>query len=375
LDADFSQFDHPSVGGKLSDQGSNTLSIPQRKDLPVFSASSQTSTPVKSQNTTTNTTTTTTITNDTQNSPKAPPIVEKSVSISPVFTQSVVTQPVTQKENSSTSLLKDNVPLTFPKENLPNGIQKQNSVVTTPKRESSITIVKVINNSTVLKPIPPPLQLNPTSSISSPSPQVNSSPIASNGASNISILPLPQTKISISSSTGYMTQVKFDTSSKRVRFTIPEEELLSSISENIIPIDYKNILLRSGVSVTEEIDRLHNLVIRGTMFTKYGKGLPHKRYFKILENYEQLTWVDPNIDGDLDRAILLRDVLEIHLGTKNEAFTKAIERGLQVDEKCAFTIVTKHRTINLEASSGEECDDWVKAFKLLTTVRKLKSKA
>lgn len=77
----------------------------------------------------------------------------------------------------------------------------------------------------------------------------------------------------------------------------------------------------------------------------------------ISQKEDQLLWVDPNIENDEPRFILLKDMTDLILGCSSEVMRmNKISRDF--DPMC-FTIVTKHRTLDLNARNPDNRAKWV----------------
>ena len=109
----------------------------------------------------------------------------------------------------------------------------------------------------------------------------------------------------------------------------------------------------------------------GDLFIKHHKWTaPKLRCVWASEDLDKIFWGDPNAQSSHKGYILARDIKEVKDG---------ILRGRKLDDpsrsECAFTVVSKDRTLELEAQTRETKERWTSYFRSLIehTIERTKS--
>lgn len=109
-----------------------------------------------------------------------------------------------------------------------------------------------------------------------------------------------------------------------------------------------------------------NMLKTGAVFTMYVNGSPQKRHLMVKPDWKSISWKDPKKGARSEQSLYLRDIRNVrsglHDGHKN--------RRRHVDEKCAFSIIARATSLDLEAGTEEDRRRWVAALSaLITTYR------
>jgi len=112
------------------------------------------------------------------------------------------------------------------------------------------------------------------------------------------------------------------------------------------------------------------MLIDGCNFTKHGrKGSPHKRFVWVSDNFDRIMWAESKKKHnkkdkiDSESEILFSEIIAVEGGHTTQVFQRSGKNGSGPD--LSFSIITKDRTLDLEAIAKNIRDDWVKAFSLL----------
>ena len=97
-------------------------------------------------------------------------------------------------------------------------------------------------------------------------------------------------------------------------------------------------------------------LILGTTFLKYGAlGPPKQRHVFLQENGKRLGWKDPGATSTKkSRVIILREITAIIDGRETKKFKRYKAGSTRHQEELSFSIVTKKRTLDLEAAHLED---------------------
>lgn len=120
-------------------------------------------------------------------------------------------------------------------------------------------------------------------------------------------------------------------------------------------------MLNLNVPVTG-IARVMNSAVelmKGHVFIKYcshkQKAVQRKVY--LSQSEDQLLWVDPNLPHDVPRFIWLKDIVDLVMGCSSQVM-KMNKVSKDFDSMC-FTVVTKARTLDLNARNPDNRAKWV----------------
>lgn len=121
----------------------------------------------------------------------------------------------------------------------------------------------------------------------------------------------------------------------------------------------------------EIVDRrlaFKRMLTDGAVFRKYGRyGLPHNRLVFYNPDTRMLVWCAPGARNGEKEGMLVRDILEVVEGPESPIFKKNAGWWKRTD--CCFSVITDKRSLDLEAGSPEEKEEWVKAFLCLKRYR------
>jgi hypothetical protein len=100
---------------------------------------------------------------------------------------------------------------------------------------------------------------------------------------------------------------------------------------------------------------------------KFGKmGNPHKRFVYVSEDEINLFWCKI-MDGRRKskiRYFSCHDIIDIKVGCNTTPVLKKYKIPIEFDD-LVFSIVTKTRTLDLQANSSEIRNRWVKFLKII----------
>ncbi|KAL0221349.1 hypothetical protein RCL1_001203 [Eukaryota sp. TZLM3-RCL] len=116
----------------------------------------------------------------------------------------------------------------------------------------------------------------------------------------------------------------------------------------------------------EHETKLRSKLIEGAVFLKHGKkGKPHYRFVWVSSDFSKILWRDPSktkVRDEMD----VSQVTDVLIGQLTDVFKR--RSGHAGRENLSFSIISGERTLDLEASSEEERDLWVDAFKYLVAL-------
>lgn len=134
---------------------------------------------------------------------------------------------------------------------------------------------------------------------------------------------------------------------------------------------WTNAATITGSRDREIIDRrlaFKRLLQDGRQFRKYGRrGLPHSRLVFLTPDARTLVWCasgSRNLEKD---GIAVADITDVIEGPNTPIFKK--NAGWFKNADCCFSVVSAQRSLDLEAATTEERDEWVKAFLCLRKYR------
>ena len=105
------------------------------------------------------------------------------------------------------------------------------------------------------------------------------------------------------------------------------------------------------------------VVLDGDNFLKFGRsGKPHSRYVFLTQDESQLCWMDKSRKGN-SRSIPVSQIYDVEIGSTRTKVFKRHNIPPEFDERC-FSIISYNRTLDLQARSKEDRNNWVKYFQL-----------
>lgn len=116
------------------------------------------------------------------------------------------------------------------------------------------------------------------------------------------------------------------------------------------------------------------VLLNGGVFMKYGRsGYPHKRLVWLEEDCEVIRWRKPGSSaGPRDaktEVIVVADIGEVVEGPSTAVFTRMIKSI--ASPGCCFSVVSPARTLDLEAPTPAQKEEWVTALLALKKYRSL----
>eukprot|EP00455_Lapot_gusevi_P014893 TRINITY_DN174_c0_g2_i1.p1 TRINITY_DN174_c0_g2~~TRINITY_DN174_c0_g2_i1.p1 ORF type:complete len:252 (-),score=23.71 TRINITY_DN174_c0_g2_i1:42-797(-) len=103
------------------------------------------------------------------------------------------------------------------------------------------------------------------------------------------------------------------------------------------------------------------LLTSGAVFQKHGRsGSPHARFVQLSEDRTRVMWrpLDRSNESDI-QYLLLRDIQMIKKGKQTAVFERTAGDG--TDDMC-FSLVTADRSLDLQALTSQQRNDWVNAL-------------
>lgn len=138
------------------------------------------------------------------------------------------------------------------------------------------------------------------------------------------------------------------------------------IKQNISPQSINSPTNSSDSSVLSS--EIRHFLLKGDIFLKHGRqGQPHRRYIWCDEKFDEIFW--RALSGGKSRhkkknsSILIKNIIRIDIGKKSQVFNR--RKANDANESLCFSLVTKRRTLDLEADCQESRNVWINAFTAL----------
>lgn len=129
-----------------------------------------------------------------------------------------------------------------------------------------------------------------------------------------------------------------------------------------------------------------DFLLSGALLIKHGESTSHQRHIYLSPDLEYLCWKNPKKDLKDSQKMKIFDLMSVEVGRATPHLQrKRMGKYVVKDEDCAFAITgsvsakTKHnraddekqaRTVDLECSTPEECEQWVQCIEILITYAK-----
>jgi hypothetical protein len=111
--------------------------------------------------------------------------------------------------------------------------------------------------------------------------------------------------------------------------------------------------------------RLRSMLHQGGEFIKFGRaGKPHVRHVCVTV-FGDLHWSEQRMDADVFQPsrtfVRLQDVTRVEAGKTTEVMRR--EHARRAPDELCFSVVTPERTLDLEATTPTQRDDWLEALR------------
>ena len=131
---------------------------------------------------------------------------------------------------------------------------------------------------------------------------------------------------------------------------------------------YERIRAFNNEETTKEAIKMStNILQKGETFLKFGKlGEPHKRFVYVSDDERNLFWCklkDGNRRSKI-RCLPCSSIVDIKVGCNTTAILKKYNIPIEFDD-LVFSIITKTRSLDLQATSSEVRNRWVKFLKII----------
>lgn len=141
---------------------------------------------------------------------------------------------------------------------------------------------------------------------------------------------------------------------------------------------YERIRAFNNVETTRETIKLStNVLQQGETFLKFGRsGKPHKRFVYSSDDEQNIFWCklsEGNNRRSRIRQIKCEDIIDIRVGCNTTTILKHYKIPIEFDD-LVFSIVTKMRSLDLQATNTETRNRWVKFLKIMLQENEAKQK-
>jgi hypothetical protein len=115
------------------------------------------------------------------------------------------------------------------------------------------------------------------------------------------------------------------------------------------------------------------MLLDGTALMKFGRrGYPHQRHVWLSDSADKIRWRKPNTKPGLavlDKEVInVSEITDVVQGATTSVFLKNM--GYVKNAECCFSIVTAARSLDLEADTPAQAEEWIRAFLALKKYRK-----
>ena len=116
--------------------------------------------------------------------------------------------------------------------------------------------------------------------------------------------------------------------------------------------------------------KVRAMLVEGTVFRKHGRsGWPHPRMVRLSEGLGLVHWHKVDNQSRVENLPIV-DVISIKVGQETDVFRRS---GDPEKKDLCFSIVTKTRTLDLEAETRDMRDQWVNALTVVVEYLKAMS--
>jgi hypothetical protein len=141
----------------------------------------------------------------------------------------------------------------------------------------------------------------------------------------------------------------------------------------------KDVYQALGEKKEEKADMLHelppkikNFLTAGALLVKHSKtAAPRPRHVYITDDLKWLVWKDPKAKTvDPEQRMKIFKIRTVERGRCTMQLQRQRFGKYLADEKCAFSIQGRERTVDLEASTEKDCEKWIDAVEQLIAYKK-----
>jgi len=156
---------------------------------------------------------------------------------------------------------------------------------------------------------------------------------------------------------------------------------LRSIKMKEIEIKSAKMLFGDEKKKVEEVKELpepiRNLLIAGAMLTKHSNtAVPRSRHVYVTPDLKFIVWKDPRKPLHPDNKMKVTRIRTMERGRCTPQLQRTSFGKHLAKEECAFAIIGRERTIDLEASNEPEREKWINALEMLVAyTREIKKQA
>lgn len=123
-----------------------------------------------------------------------------------------------------------------------------------------------------------------------------------------------------------------------------------------------------GERAVDPLGEFRNLLAAGRVFKVWTKGAPKAAHVVMSSDFKSIVWQEVGSQRKLG-ALELRAVTGVRAGAGTDGHKRALLSMVKaVDNALAFSVVGDRNSLDLEASSAKEQEQWVKAFEKLLAV-------
>lgn len=118
--------------------------------------------------------------------------------------------------------------------------------------------------------------------------------------------------------------------------------------------------------------KVRNFLTAGALLTKHSKtAAPRTKHVYVTDDFKWLVWKDPHAKGiEEDTKMKLFKIRSVEKGRCTEQLQRQRFGKYLADDKCAFAIIGRERTVDLEAPTPKDRDKWVQAIEVLIAYRR-----
>ncbi len=143
--------------------------------------------------------------------------------------------------------------------------------------------------------------------------------------------------------------------------------------------DIKDVYAALGEEKEEELGaisevppKIRNLLTAGALLTKHSMTAPPRtRHVFVTDDLKWLVWKDPKSKSiEEETRMKIFKIRTVEKGRCTEQLKRQRFGKYLADDKCAFSVQGRERSVDLECSSEKERDKWVHAIGMLIAYRK-----
>jgi hypothetical protein len=124
-------------------------------------------------------------------------------------------------------------------------------------------------------------------------------------------------------------------------------------------------------TVKELPESVRNLLTAGAMLLKHSNTAnPRTRHVYVTPDLKFLVWKDPKKALHPDNKMKVFRIRSVEPGRCTPQLERKSFGKFLAKEECAFAILGRDRTVDLEATSEQERDKWIHALEQLVAYRK-----